>query len=419
MLGVNIISVNNIVKNLINLFKESIYPLSLYARQIAGTIVLFLIARYLTVYDYGLFSSYKNIAMYCFVLANLNYNDYILVSTKAEPNKVRQKTALFLVHAILLGILYCIISLYCPFENHLLYILVVIRTFFDVVFFWLILPYFQATKKFLIIGWINMFYSVGISVVAIVSFVFKLSLVKFLILNIILGLINFVQCSYYIKINYIGVILKIKKYLQLLDKKIWGYIGSSITVNLYTPLPALFVSTMLPKEQAALFFAGYTIATIPSLLINAQNQKVTPLLIKANVDEIKRIMKKNLIFIVFITGLMLLLMAIFGKLVLVLVYGQKYYENAYLILLMLMLGNILYGIAANYSIHITASGNQAVKIPMQIELIICSISTLFLFSRFGIYGAAISVLITMTYMVVRYKIFSDNWLKNKGQYYEK
>ena len=215
----------------------------------------------------------------------------------------------------------------------------------------------------------------------------------------------------YIKIDYAGVIIKIKKYLQLLDKKIWGYIGSSITINLYTPLPALFVSTMLPKEQAALFFAGFTIATIPTLLINAQNQKITPQLIKANVDEIKRIMKKNLIFILSVTGLMLLFMAIFGKFILTLFYGQKYYENAYIILLMLMLGNILYGVAANYSIHITASGNQAAKIPMQIELIVCSVTTLFLFSRFGIYGAATSVLITMTYMVIRYKIFSDNWLK--------
>ncbi len=403
-----------IYNKLLNIAKESIYPISLYARQIAGTVVLFLIARYLTIYDFGLFSSYKNIAAYCFVLANLNYNDYILVSTKAEPTKVRQKTALFLIHAILLGVSYCLISNCCPLENHFLFMLVVARTFFDGVFFSLILPYFQATKKFTTIGWINVFYAVGISIIAIISFIFKLSLVKFLILNIILGLTNFIQCSYYIKIDYLGVILKIKKYVQLLDKKIWGYIGSSITVNLYTPLPALFVSTMLPKEQAALFFAGYTIATIPSLLINAQNQKVTPLLIKANVDEIKRIMKKNLIFIVSITGLMLLLMAIFGKLVLVLFYGQKYYENAYLILLMLMLGNILYGIAANYSIHITASGNQAVKIPMQIELIICSISTLFLFSKFGIYGAATSVLITMIYMVIRYKNFSDNWLKQKG-----
>lgn len=402
-------------EKIIKIAKESLYPISLYARQIAGTLVIFLIARYISVYDFGLFSSYKNIATYCFVLANLNYNDYILVSTKAEPSKVRQKTALFMVHAIGLGLFYCLVSNLCPLENHILFMLIIARTFFDTVFFWLVLPYFQAARKFNTIAIINICYAVGISIIAIVSFVLKLSLVKFLILNVILGLINFVQCSHYIKIDYAGVILKLKKYLQLLDKKIWGYIGSSITVNLYTPLPALFVSTMLPKEQAALFFAGFTIAAIPSLLINAQNQKVTPQLIKANVEQIKAIMKKNLIFILSTTGTMLLFFAIFGKFVLRLFYGQQYYENAYLILLMLMTGNILYGVASNYSIHITASGNQAAKIPMQIELIICSVTTLFLLSKFGIYGAATSVMITMTYMVIRYKIFSDNWLKNKSQ----
>ena len=46
--------INSIIKN-------NLYAFSLYARQAAGTLVLFIIARYLSVYDYGVFTSYKAI----------------------------------------------------------------------------------------------------------------------------------------------------------------------------------------------------------------------------------------------------------------------------------------------------------------------------------------------------------------------
>ena len=69
------------IKKILN---SQLYAFSLYIRQIAGTIILFIIARYLSVYDYGLFSSYKNIATFCLMFANLGFADYILVSSKAN-----------------------------------------------------------------------------------------------------------------------------------------------------------------------------------------------------------------------------------------------------------------------------------------------------------------------------------------------
>lgn len=61
--------------------------MSLYTRTIAGTLILFVIARYLSVYDFGLFTSYKNIAIFWFMFANLGFADYILVSSKANSSK--------------------------------------------------------------------------------------------------------------------------------------------------------------------------------------------------------------------------------------------------------------------------------------------------------------------------------------------
>ena len=139
---------NLIIKSLLQKFKEQLYPISLYSRQIVGTIVLFIIARYLPVYDYGLFSSYKNIAAFLLMFANLGFSDYILVSSKANVHEVKIKMAFFLINAISIVMAIIFLSLFCRIENHLLFSLIVLRTFFDGIFFALIIPYFQASKKF-------------------------------------------------------------------------------------------------------------------------------------------------------------------------------------------------------------------------------------------------------------------------------
>ena len=233
------------IKTIKNILNSQLYALSLYARTIAGTLVLFVIARYLSVYDYGLFSSYKNIASFCFMFANLGYADYILVSSQANTNKVKLKISLFLVNAIFFAILICLGGCLCSLESKFLFCLVVFRTFFDSIFFSLILPYFQSAKKFNIIATINIIYAFCIVCIALVSFTLKLSLVKFLILNIVLGCINFIQCSYYAKINYFLFLYNIKSFVSMLDKSIFAYAGVAIAYYLYAQVPSLYVSTYL------------------------------------------------------------------------------------------------------------------------------------------------------------------------------
>ena len=92
----------NIVNIIINIFRNQFYTVSLFSRQLSGTIVLLLIARYLSVYDFGLFSSYKSIAAFCLLFANLDFDMYILVSSKANKNEVRLKIASFLLNAFLI-----------------------------------------------------------------------------------------------------------------------------------------------------------------------------------------------------------------------------------------------------------------------------------------------------------------------------
>ena len=399
----------NKVKNLIS---NSLYPISLYSRQIAGTLILFIIARYLSVYDFGLFSSYKNIATFCFMFANLGFADYILVSSKANVKEVKLKISLFLLNAILIGILTAIFSSFFKLDSHLLFYLVVIRTFFDGTFFSLILPYFQATKTFNTIAKINIIYAICISLIAIFSYIFKLSLYKFMLLNICLGLINFIQCSYFAKINYLLVFNHIKRFCKMVDKSIWAYIGVSIAYTLYARIPSLFVSATQQKESAALFFSAYTIANIIALLIAAQVQKMMPDLINNSIENIKLILNKNLKVLLIITGGLFLFMLLFGKIILLLLYGQNYYGNAYPILLILMFSNICVAEAAVYGAYITASGNQKRKIPMQLEATVLTVLGLIVLHKFGIYGAAFSFLAAAIYISYRYTTFTLKLIKN-------
>ena len=102
---------------------------------------------------------------------------------------------------------------------------------------------------------------------------------------------------------------------------------------------------------------------------------------------------------------------LFFKYVLKLLYGQDIYTNGYIILLILMLGNIAVAESAVYGSYITASGNQKKKIPLQFEASIVTILGIVILQKFGIFGAAISYLIAAIYVALRYTLLTKCLLK--------
>lgn len=402
--------------SVIKLLNNNLYAVSLYFRQIVGTLVLFVIAHYLSVYDYGLFSSYKSIVTFWFLFANMEFANYILVSSNANVKEVKLKISLFLINAIFIGLLIALVSTFSKIENHFLFYLVILRTFFDGVFFGLMLPYFQAADKFKTIGQINIIYSTSIAIIAIISYILKLSLIKFLILNICLGFINFLQCSYFAKINYFLVFTNLKRLIKKIDKSIFAYAGSTITDYMYAQTSTLYVAMFLNKEQAALFFAAYTIANISALFSAAQVQKMLPELIKTEPKNIKSILDRNAIILLSILGFILLFLIFAGKYVLLFLYGQQYYKNALPVLIVLFAANILIAYGGLHGTVITALGHQAKKIPMKMETAIITIIFLFILNKYSIYGAALALLISSIYVSIRFAKYSFNLIKNTTNY---
>lgn len=396
------------IKKILN---EQLYPISLYSRQIAGTFVLLFIVRFLSVYDYGLFSSYKTLASFWLLFANIGYNEYILVSSQNIVKEVKLKIGLFIINAIFITLLIAAGSLLSSIESHFIFLLVLLRTFFDTTFFSIVIPYFQSANKFNTISYINIFYSIATIIIASISYVLNLSLITFLLLSIILGLFNFIQVSYYAKINYLLTIKHIKRLISRLDKTIFAYIGVVLCSYLYMQIPSLYSSSFIKKEEAALYFAAFTISAIISLLINAQVQKMVPEMINNSIEKIKIIMKNNMKFIMSINAIVFLFLLLFGKIILKLLYEKDYYLNAYPLLLILTISNISIAIAAIYGTYITSSGNQHIKIKMQLEAIIISILTLYLFHKYGIYAAAMAYFLSTTHIAIRYVIKTKKMLK--------
>lgn len=401
------------LKGISSILKTQFYPLSLYARQIAGTIVVLFLGRYLSVYEYGIFSSYKTISIFLLLFANIGYNEYILVSSQNIIREVKLKIALFMINAIFILLFIGLGSTFFKLESHILFLLILLRTFFDGVFFSIMLPYFQASKKFHIISCVNIFYSIAMTVITMISYKFNFSLTQFLTLNILLGIFNFIQVSYYAQINYILALRHLKKILKMVDKSIFSYIGVVLCSYLYTQIPSLYSSTFVTKEDAALYFSAYTIASIISLLICAQVQKMVPEMIKTSVEKVKLIIKSNLKFIISINLFIFILFVFSGKFILQILYSKDYYTNAYLILLILTLSNISIAIASIYGAYITASGNQHIKIKMQIEAIIISVIILAIFNRYGIYASTLSYFLSGIHIGIRYTIKANQLLDSQ------
>ena len=395
------------------MLNDHLYPISLYARQVAGTLVLFIIARYLSVYDYGIFTSYKTLSAFILVLANMGFESYILVSSQNNIGKVKQKIAFFLLNA---GLLISFVLLGLPFswvEHKYLFLLIFIRTFLDGTFFALILPYFQASRKFNQISIVNIFYAFLIFIIAITSYIFKLKLELFLIINICLGIINFIQISVLAKIPYYNIINKIKESFKLVDISILSFMLINICFILYSQIQGVFVSTQVPKDLAALYFAANTIASIIMLLIGAQTQKIMPEFIDVSPNKALTLLKNEVKKMNIITISTLIFFILFGKLILEILYGQVEYQNSYFILLILSIANIFYGMGKVYITYIMSKNKTHIIWQMQIKAIIISIFTLLLTSKYGIYSAALAYLLSASYIGITYMQKTKKILKEQ------
>ena len=399
------------IRLLKNLYNEHLYALSLYTRQISGTVALLIIVRFLSVYDYGLFASYNNIITFCLLFANPGLSEYILVSSQNRIKEIQLKIGIFIFYSILVSILIYTGSNFVPLESHLIFVLVLIRAFLDGTQPGIMFPYFQASKQFNLVSYINLFYSIMTIIIAFVCYYFKLSLINFLSMGIVLGSINIIQYSYHAKINYLLVIKNFIRLSKQIDKSIFVYAGTSLTFFAYNKLPSLYVAMFIEKEEAALFFAAFAISNIITILLSAQYQKMIPEMINTSALQIKKIIKNNLIFMMSVNLILLIILTIIGKFILHLLYSKDYYLNAYPFLLLLTCGNIAISYAYAYGAYLSASRHQDIKLKTMLAASIITIIVLSVTHKYGIYAAISAYIISAIFVSIVYRLRSKYLLK--------
>ena len=389
----------NTIKKIIN---SQLYAISLYARQISGTVVLLLVVRFLSVYEYGLFASYYRIAGFCLLITNLGYAEYILISSNKQVKNVQLKIGLFTILAIIVTLSVLFVSKFLPFESWIIFALVLIRLFFDGTFFGLMLPYYQASEKFNLISYINIFYSVMTILFALICYIFHYNLIVFLLMGVGLGVFNFIQCSYYAKINYPLVLKHMKELICQTDKSILTYAGSSLVFFIYNGIPSLYVATFIDKEKAALFFSAFAISNIITILMSAQYQKMIPEMMNVSTEKIKQVIKNNLIFLMGIDLLLLLIFIFIGKFILLILYSKPYYMNALPYLILLTLGNMAISFASVYGAYMTASGHQDVKLKTMTYAACITTLAIICCHKLGLYAAIIAYVLSASFMGIVY-----------------
>lgn len=390
----------------LNVANKNIYTTSLYLRRVASAVIVFCLARYLTVETYGLYSSYANIAGILLLITNFGFNEYILVSSKSEVKQVRLKLSFFLLLANILVCLILICSNCVPLDNKRIFSLVIIRNFLDSTFFALILTYYQASHKFNIISTINIIYSISLILIVLFCYRYQLTLDIFLMMCIAIGLTNYLYSYLTAKLNFTMVIKHLKKYIKMIDKQLIYYGLVMVTVLLYYQLPSLYVSVFIDKTSAAIYFAAFNIFSILLLISSSQVQQIMPDMIKANNNEIKTLITKNILYISIINIAILIFFIFFGKWLLSLLYGKPEYQMSYQLLIIGAFGNLFMSAGGILACFMTAKGFQKKKFQYQIECLFVVASLIFLLRDLGITGAVCAYCLISIYVFIRYLIFT-------------
>ena len=393
------------------LFVKNIYTISLYFRKVASAIIVFFLARYLSVEIYGMYSSYANIANILLLITNFGFSEYILVSSKSETKQVKLKLSFFLLLANIFVFIIIGLSSFTILQNKLIFTLILIKAFLDGTFFSLILTYYQASSKFRTISIINIIYSLLLILNISVCYFFKLNLENFLVFSILIGLINYVYSYVTAKLNFAMVVKHIKKYIKMIDKNLIYYGLVMITVMLYFQLPSLYVSTFLDKNSAAIYFAAFNIFSILLLISSAQVQQIMPQMIKADSKGVIKLLKNNIFMITIINLFILFFFIIFGKLLLSILYVKPEYQMSYPLLIIGSIGNLFMSAGGILACFMTAKGFQKKKFQYQIECLLVVALFIYLLKDLGITGATIAYCGISFYVFIRYLIFTISQIR--------
>lgn len=377
-----------------------LFTASIFSKRIVNFLLNIILARIISLQDFGEYSSYLIVASYILLITEFGYSEYTLIKGKQNNNF----SFLFTNFTFLSIITFVGIStISMTFEVNYIFLLILGKVYMEVFLNKILLSHYQHIHNFRFYSLISFAYSLFLFFVCIYIFYFPLELsYVLLIVNLFLltnVLILFKNTSLNLKL------LSVPMFIKSLTKDLIHYGLSSVTVTVYMLSPLLVMTYLLPKEDVAVFYVAYMIASVMILLSVSINQQYLPKIIGQKNDFFLLILKPlKLLFALNIV--MLMLFYFFGEWILHILFQKEAFIETNQYLLLLIISNLFQSISGLLAMYLVGNDLLKRKFSFHLEFIFISLIVSFpLIYNFELYGVACSFITIYSFALLRTYLF--------------
>lgn len=379
------------------------FTISNLLKRGANYLLMVFLARTLSIEVIGTYSAYINIVGVLLLVTNFGFSEYLLVNSNDSVTQ-KKHLSIFLQLSLIIFLILFIASLILPLSDWTLAALVLVKIFLETSFYNIFLAYYQVKNKIKILTLTN-FISGGLVIAfSFVFYLYSVNIYTYLVaINCIYILINLLLLF---NVNFkLESFTKIKEFLKIkfLDLKYYGI--AMITVPIYMMAPTVIGSFLLNPEVLAQYQIAFSIANI-LLLVSVsllQEDYATFIESKNDIVGLTKKLKKTGIKIILVNLLFFILFAVVGEQLILLVYKNEAYLEAFYPLLILLFSNMIFMFASVAAVVMVILKMQKEKAKYHFEFIGISIFFGFILTYIcGIYGLACTYIILYTYSTFRY-----------------
>ncbi len=384
-----------------------IYTFSIIARRLSSFLINLMIARIVSIQEFGDYSNYIILSTYFLLLTEMGYSEYILLKSKQNNNLNFLLTNFISLSFFTFFVITLISSLF--YESYLL-TLVLGKVYLDIYLNKLLLTHYQYKDHLKQYAYLNIGLSISLLLAIAFFWVSPISLEHMLLFIdiILLGFVFIVLKKTNVKSKFINL----TKFKQYFNKEFLYYALSSITVPLYMQLPLVIMTFFVPKDDIAIFFIAYSISSVMLLVSTSINQQYLPKLIHNSEVNFSEYIKPPIILLLLFNLIVILFFIFFGEYFLSELFDKPQYIEANIFIILLMIANLFQSISGLVALYLVSKGLMKKKFFIHIELIIIAFLISFiLINNYSIIGVALSYIFLYLYTFFRYVTIVNKMIK--------
>lgn len=304
-------------------------------QSLLGMVVSMLTARYLGPSNFGLINYAASITAFFVPLVNLGFNSvlvYEITNTPEEEGNILGTTIALSVLSSLLCILGVISFSYIANGNEIetiivcaIYSVMLIFQATELIRYW-----FQAKLLSKYSAIVSLFAYFFVSVYKIIMLVFQKSVYWFAASHTLDYLI--ISVCLVVVYKYIGgnkLCFRLKTAKRILSKSKF-YIVSAMMVTIFAQTDKVMLKLMIDDAATGFYSAAVSCASISSFVYTAIIDSFRPVIFqnhKENRDAFELSLKRLYSIIIYISIIQCIVMSLFSKLIILILYGKAYYPS--------------------------------------------------------------------------------------------